>query len=409
MQNSKMTSRFASLLLHGSLFAASCTFMACSREEIAPANPTVGGSTIDSDARQTNANGIPGKYIVVLKEAAVATAESDDYTEKVRKVKNKADNLLRSKGVRPEKVTHTYGNVLKGFAVELSSQEATALALDPEVAYVEADQVMSISQTSTTTTTTQPAQTVPYGITRVGRGDGTGRTAWVIDTGIQLDHPDLNVNVSRSRSFVTNVTSPTDGNGHGTHVAGTIGAKNNTIGVVGVAANATLVAIRVLDSNGSGTSSGVIAGVDYVGANGLAGNVANMSLGGGVSQALDDAVIRAANKGILFAVAAGNDAISATLHSPARVNHTNVFTISAMDNTDTFASFSCFGNPPIDYCMPGVNINSTYIGGRYAGMSGTSMAAPHMAGILLMRGKAFTLSGNVKNDRDGTPDRIARM
>jgi len=381
--------------------------VACSREEVAPASPSVAGVETSSDARATS--GIPGKYIVVLKDEAVATAVADDFTEKVRKVKNKADNLLRSKGVGPEKIKQTYGNVLKGFAAELTAQEAGALALDPEVAYVEPDQPMSINQTTTTTTVTQPAQSVPYGIARVGYGNGAGRTAWVIDTGIDLTHPDLTVDVARSRSFVPNVTSPNDGNGHGTHVAGTIGAKNNTIGVVGVAANATLVAVRVLDANGSGTSSGVIAGVDYVGAYGRAGDVANMSLGGGVSQALDDAVVRAANKGILFAVAAGNDATSATLHSPARVNHANVFTVSAMDNTDTFASFSCYGNPPVDFCMPGVNITSTYIGGRYAGMSGTSMATPHMAGVLLMRGKYFTLSGTVKGDKDATPDRIAHL
>ncbi|GAA4351133.1 hypothetical protein GCM10023185_09570 [Hymenobacter saemangeumensis] len=407
MQNNKLTTRLSSLLLSGSLFAAACTFTACSKEEVAPSSPSIASSETSTDARV--ANGIPGKYIVVLKDASVATAESDDYNEKVRKVKNKADNVLRGKGIRPDKIERTYGNVLKGFAAQLTAQEAAALALDPEVAYVEADQVMSISQTSTTTTTTQPAQTIPYGINRVGAADATGRTAWVIDTGIELNHPDLTVDAARSRSFVPNVSSPTDGNGHGTHVAGTIGAKYNSIGVVGVAANATLVAVRVLDANGSGTSSGVIAGVDYVGAYARVGEVANMSLGGGISQALDDAVVRAANKGILFAVAAGNDAISATQHSPARVNHANVFTVSAMDNTDTFASFSCFGNPPVDFCMPGVNINSTYIGGRYATMSGTSMATPHMAGVLLVRGKHFNLSGTVKGDRDSTPDRIAHI
>jgi subtilisin family serine protease len=178
---------------------------------------------------------------------------------------------------------------------------------------------------------------------------------------------------------------------------------------VGVAANATVVAIRVLDAAGSGTSSGVIAGIDYVSANAKVGDVANMSLGGGASQAIDDAVLNASYKGILFALAAGNNSGNAALNSPARVNGANIFTISAMDSNDNWASFSNFGNPPVDYCMPGVYINSTWIGDGYATSSGTSMATPHMAGVLLLRGKAFTLSGSVKNDPDGVIDRIAHL
>jgi subtilisin family serine protease len=252
-------------------------------------------------------------------------------------------------------------------------------------------------------------QTIPAGISRVGYGDGTGRTAWVIDSGIDLTHPDLNVDAGRSRSFLSADPSPNDGNGHGTHVAGTIGAKNNTVGVVGVAANATLVSVRVLDAAGGGTGSGVIAGIDYVGANGRAGDVANMSLGGGASQALDDAVLRASQTGILFALAAGNSSGDANFTSPARVNGPNVFTISAMDSNNVFAFFSNYANAPIDYCMPGVSINSTWMGGSYNTISGTSMAAPHMAGVLLMRGRSFSTSGTVSNDPDGTPDPIARL
>ncbi|MCB2407819.1 S8 family serine peptidase [Hymenobacter sp. BT178] len=258
---------------------------------------------------------------------------------------------------------------------------------------------------------TQPGQVTPYGIARVGTGDGTGKTAWIIDTGIDLTHPDLNVDATRSKSFLTSgadYLSPNDGNGHGTHVAGTIAAINNSIGVVGVAANATVVAVRVLNSRGSGSNSGVIAGVDYVGATGKAGDVANMSLGGGISQALDDAVLRASSGGVLFALAAGNETDDANNHSPARVNGPNIFTISAMNNTDSWASFSNYGTP-VDYCMPGVNIQSTWMSGGYNTISGTSMATPHMAGVLLLRGKSFTTSGTVKNDPDGNPDLIAHL
>lgn len=382
----------------------------CSKDTIAPASPASAATAVSAAAAKAAGSSVSGQYIVVLKDASVALG-SEAYDDKIKKVKGVAQGLLKQRGLRPEKVGHAYGQALKGFSAELTADEAAQLAQDPSVAYVEADQLIKIEQTTGTTTTTS-TQSVPYGIKRVGYGSGVGKTAWIIDTGIDLTHLDLTVDKVRSRTFITSGTDATtanDGNGHGTHVAGTIAAKNNTYGVVGVAAGATVVAVKVLDANGSGLSSGVIAGIDYVAANAKAGDVANMSLGGGVSQALDDAVTRAANKGILFAVAAGNDATSATLHSPARVNNANVFTVSAMNNLDTWASFSCFGNPPVDYCMPGVSITSTYKGGQYATMSGTSMATPHMAGVLLMRGKAFTRSGYVKSDPDGNADPIAHL
>ncbi|WP_426058299.1 S8 family serine peptidase [Hymenobacter sp. B1770] len=389
--------------------------MGCSRETVSPTS-SVDVAPAAADSRADDA--IPGQYIVVLKEAAVATSPTDTYDDKVRKVKAAAQGLLRGRGLRAEAVGVAYGHVLKGFAAKLTPQEAAALAKDGQVSYVEADRIISLGKPvkSPKEPVSEPApvpttstQTVPYGITRVGYGDGTGKTAWVIDSGIDLNHPDLNVDVARSRSFLSSSTSAEDGHGHGTHVAGTIAAKNNTYGVVGVAANATVVAVRVLDAAGSGTSSGVIAGIDYVGATAKDGDVANMSLGGGASQALDDAVLNASNKGILFALAAGNNGGNAALNSPARVNGANIFTVSAMDSNDNWASFSNFGNPPVDYCMPGVYINSTWINDGYSTSSGTSMATPHMAGVLLLRGKAFTLSGSVKNDPDGVADRIAHL
>ena len=404
-----------SWLLGVSLLAFSSTFVACSHEdEVAPVVPV-------AEAANASKAPITGHYIVVLKaqessapEASENFEADDTFAQRQGKMRSEVDRVLLRRHLRADAVKRVYGHALRGFAAQLSAREAAELAKDAAVAYVEADQTMSISQTTSTTPVVQPVQTVPYGITRVGRGDGTGKTAWIIDTGIDLTHPDLNVDKARSRSFLSITSglgydSPADGNGHGTHVAGTIGARNNAIGVVGVAANATVVALRVLDANGSGSSSGVIAAVDYVTANGKAGDVVNMSLGGGASTALDAAVVRAANRGILIAVAAGNNSGSATLNSPARVNHVNVFTISAMDNTDTWASFSNFSNPPIDYCMPGVRINSTYLKGGYATMSGTSMATPHMAGVLLVRGKFFIKSGLVKGDPDGTADPIAHL
>lgn len=407
MQKKQRNARLA-WLLSASAIAASATFTACSEDAVQPSQAGVAQS---SDA-QSGSDVIAGQYIVVLKDGAVELSGSESYTQKVSKVKAVGQGILKARGASADALGFAYGHALKGFSARLSAAEANALRADARVAYVEADKIISLGKPASGGGTTQPAQTTPYGIARVGTGDGTGKTAWIIDTGIDLDHPDLNVDVARSKSFMTsgaNYASPDDGNGHGTHVSGTIAAINNSIGVVGVAANASVVAVRVLDSRGSGSNSGVIAGVDYVGANGKAGDVANMSLGGGVSQALDDAVLRASAGGVLFALAAGNETDDANNHSPARVNGANIFTISAMNNTDTWASFSNYGNPPVDYCMPGVSIQSTWMGGGYNTISGTSMATPHMAGVLLMRGKNFTTSGTVKNDPDGNADPIAHL
>ncbi|TGE29129.1 S8 family serine peptidase [Hymenobacter metallicola] len=407
MQKKQHNARFA-WLLSASAIAASTLFTACSQENVQPAEPGVTQSSSDAKSEEGT---IPGQYIVVLKDGAVELSAGEAYSEKVKKVKEVGQGILKSRGARAEALGHAYGHALKGFSAALTAAEANDLRTDARVAYVEQDRIISLGKPGGGSGTAQPAQVTPYGITRVGSADGTGRTAWVIDTGIDLTHPDLNVDAGRSKSFLTsgaNYASPNDGNGHGTHVAGTIAAKNNTIGVVGVAANATVVAVRVLDSRGSGSNSGVIAGVDYVGANGKAGDVANMSLGGGVSQALDDAVLRASAGGVLFALAAGNETDDANNHSPARVNGANIYTISAMNNTDSWASFSNFGTP-VDYCMPGVSIQSTWLSGGYNTISGTSMATPHMAGVLLLKGKAFTTSGTVKNDPDGKADLIAHL
>jgi subtilisin family serine protease len=233
---------------------------------------------------------------------------------------------------------------------------------------------------------------------------GTGITVAVIDTGIDYTHPDLNVNTTLSKTFVARTKSATDDNGHGSHVAGTIAAIDNTIGVVGVAAGAEVVAVKVLDKRGSGDYSVVIAGVDYVAATAASGDVVNMSLGGPVSDALDAAVLAAANKGIKFALAAGNESQNANNSSPARVNHSNVYTISAMDASDVWAYFSNYANPPVDYCAPGVNINSTWKSGGYSTISGTSMASPHAAGVLMLGNP--TSDGNVIGDPDGNADPI---
>lgn len=379
------------------VFLAGLMLAGCSQEE------TI--NTADDETLSLKSASIAGKYIIVLKEDA--GLDKADLQTRNFKVKEKALGLLKKYEVSGE-IEEVYETALQGFTVKMAPGQAKKMGEDGFVKFVEADQVISLSPIEMNAKpgpTPQPVQTNPWGILRVGGpGDGTGKTAWIIDTGIDLTHPDLTVDAIRSATFLGGKTTPWDENGHGTHVAGIIAAKDNAIGVIGVAAGAIVVSVRVLNRSGSGTYSGVIAGVNYVAANGVRGDVANMSLGGGVSQALDDAVLTASAK-VEFALAAGNESDDANNHSPARVNGANIYTVSAMNSNDYWASWSNYGNPPVDYCAPGVSILSTYKNDGYATLSGTSMAAPHVAGLLLL-GKVNT-DGFVIDDPDNNPDPIA--
>lgn len=349
------------------------------------------------------------KYIITLKEDLDLTRllppEGGEYDARLTRMRGLIERLIgNSMGQRAEQV---YVASVKGFTVLLTPEEAARIGKLPIVDTIEPDQLFQLKLPKGEVTA--QAQETPWGITRIGGAvNYTGsNVAWVIDTGIDLDHPDLNVSQTRGRNFVNTGASPDDDNGHGSHVAGTIAAKNNGLGVIGVAAGATVIPIKVLAGNGSGSNSGVIAGVDYVASNGRAGDVANMSLGGGLSTALDNAVKNAAARGIKFALAAGNEAQNANNSSPGRANGTNIVTVSAFDVNNRFASFSNYGNPPIDISAPGVSIKSTYKNGGYATLSGTSMATPHVAGILLATGGTLRYNGTVTGDPDGNPDRRA--
>ena len=309
---------------------------------------------------------------------------------------------------------HTYDGAFRGFSARMSATAAAKIAANnPNIAYYEADQIMRViapppgkgpNKGGGGDTGGDPAQETPWGITRVNGTSGVGLTAWVIDSGVDQDHADLNVDTARSANFITKgKDTKDDGNGHGTHVAGTIAAIDNNIGVIGVAAGATVVGVRVLDNRGSGSNSGVIAGVNYVAANCAPNDVANMSLGGGFSQALNDAVI-AASASCTFVLAAGNESTDANTKSPASANGSNIVTVSAFAQGDTWASFSNYGNPPVDCAGPGVAVKSTYKDGGYATLSGTSMASPHVAGVYLL-GNAQA-DGTVSGDPDGNPDTI---
>jgi subtilisin family serine protease len=328
-----------------------------------------------------------------------------------------ANDVAQSHRVVP---SHRYQHALKGFAASLPEAALKRILDDPRVDYVEPDGRVWATPPGNRPDKGKPpkddggtedppaaSQTTPWGVTRVGGPlPGVGLTAWVIDSGIDFSHPDLNVDQANAANFVTRgKNSANDGNGHGTHVAGTIAAIDNDIDVVGVAAGATVVPVRVLDNSGSGFYSWVIAGVDYVAGRASVGDVANMSLGGGGSTSLDNAVKSAAAKGIRFALAAGNDSVDANSSSPARANGANIYTVSAIDSNDSFAWFSNYGNPPIDVAAPGVAVLSTSRGGGTTTFNGTSMAAPHVAGLLLLG--PLNSDGTANNDPDGTPDPIA--
>jgi subtilisin family serine protease len=358
---------------------------------------------------------IPGQYIVTLNDdVAAGRFEPRDFQQAqstMREVAEEFKSVLNDNA----QITRVYGSTIKGFVgAGLSESDVEVLKNDSRVKRVEPDFIMmrppwERDPGGGDDGGGSAGQSTPYGITRVNGGiTYTGsNVAWILDSGIDLDHPDLNVDASRGFNAFTSGRdgkSLDDGDGHGTHVAGTIAAIDNTAGVIGVAAGATVIPVKVLDSRGSGSFSGVIGGVDWVGANGSPGDVANMSLGGGAVQSLDDAVVAASSNGIWFCLAAGNSATDANTSSPARANGQYVVTISAMDSNDRFASFSNYGNPPIDFCAPGVGTESTWKDGGYNTISGTSMATPHAAGVLLL-GAART-DGNVIGDPDGNPDPI---
>lgn len=354
---------------------------------------------------------VANHYIVLLKTT------KDDFTLSTFSAENYVKSFIFSNNISSSSITYIYKKAVVGFAGYLTPEQVERLSKLPEVLVVEKDQLVALPPTEVVEddpkSETPLAQTTPWGITAVGGYvdcSNITRIAWIVDTGIDLDHPDLNVNTTLSRTFVRSgrdSRNADDNNGHGTHCAGIIAAKNNSIGVVGVAAGARVVAVKVLSSNGSGYVSDIVAGLDYVAQYGNANDVVNLSLGGSPSTTLDNAVVGCANSGLIVVIAAGNSSANAGNFSPARVNGTNIYTVSAHNSSDVFASFSNYGNPPIDYCAPGVSVYSTYKSGRYATMSGTSMAAPHVAGILLANSGSIYSRGYVSSDPDSDPDPLA--
>jgi subtilisin len=384
------------------LFASLVFYTACQKESTSTNNSET-DTPIEEEVCTTavtteNGRIIEGRYIVELKSTNAMRLASEMTMVELNK------NFLRRQGIDASLLKGSFNGEVNGFIAELSPTQVAKLKLNSDIVTIEPDRVIALGSCFTVVA----PSLITWNVSKTGYGDGTGKTAWVVDTGIESDHPDLNVDVSRSRSFLGANTSFEDENGHGTHVAGIIGGKNNAIGVLGVASNATLVSVRVLGKDGEGTGSAIMQALSYISANAKAGDVVNMSLGiDTVSAILDNQVKAIAAKGIYISIAAGNETKAANLTSPARVNATNVYTVSAVDSLNRFASFSNYGNDVVDYAAPGVRIVSSYLDGRYARMSGTSMAAPHLAGLLLLVGNSIRYSTTALNDPDGTPDKIA--
>ncbi|HJW46372.1 MAG TPA: S8 family serine peptidase [Lysobacter sp.] len=365
---------------------------------------------------RTRGHKVDGQYIVVFRDDAAALSSERSRKPKAAAV---AADMARAHGA---KLRYAYGHALRGFAVNASESSLKRLLDDPRVAYVEEDAVVFAD-------TTQPNAT--WGLDRIDqrsidRRDGppsssysydtTAATvhAYIIDTGVRASHTDFGDRVSGGYSAINDGNGTADCNGHGTHVAGTVGGAT-----WGVAKAVRLHPVRVLGCNGSGSNADVIAGMDWVTQNHVRPAVANMSLGGGASTATDDAVARLVSAGVVVAVAAGNDNSNACNYSPARA--ASAITVGSTTSSDARSSFSNYGSC-VDLFAPGSSITSTWSIGDTAtnAISGTSMASPHVAGVAALYlannpsatpGQVTTAilnnaSSNKVSDPMGSPNRL---
>ncbi|MFD7441352.1 S8 family peptidase [Streptomyces sp. NPDC059909] len=355
-----------------------------------------------------------------LRLAPTATAVQNSWIVALKDGSTSVSDIAADQGVNPQ---HTFRSVLKGFSASMSKAKAARLAADPRVAYVEQNAVVRLNDTQANATwglDRIDQRNLPLSTTYTYNTTASNVNAYIIDTGIRTSHSEFDGRASVGTDTVGDGQNGQDCQGHGTHVAGTVGGKT-----YGVAKSVKLVAVRVLGCDGSGTTAGVIAGVDWVTANAVKPAVANMSLGGGASTALDDAVKKSIASGVSYSIAAGNGIligipVNACNYSPARVPE--AITVGATDSTDRRASFSNYGSC-LDLFAPGVDITSAWKDSDTATntISGTSMATPHTAGVAALYLASHpsatpaqvrdalvnnATSGKVVDPRTGSPNKL---
>ncbi|WP_051575713.1 S8 family serine peptidase [Aquimarina atlantica] len=399
------------------MFGIATFLNSCSKEEVSGEVSTEIPST-DISAAQA----VPNSYIIVFKE-------DEKLKKNKQKVTQKASGILSKYKISSDKMKFVYETAIQGFNVDgISTKEVELLKNDPDILAVEPNYIekldVTVEQGVMPTVTTgkdsnKAAATTGYyetggdyvdwGVVRVGGYTySTGKTAWVLDSGVYA-HPDLNIDYNRSTTFVDNNWG--DRNGHGTHVAGTIGAMHNGDGVVGVAPGATIVAVKVLSDSGSGTQAQIIAGINYVANNASYGDVWNYSIGftsRTISVAYETA-FRNLARTTFGAMAAGNNNDDVRYYSPQRAYIEGCWVVGNMTNIDVAAGGSSYGDN-VHAWAPGTRIWSCGIGGNeFALKSGTSMASPHLAGILLVNGtgKIYT-DGNISKGGYTAPIGVAK-
>jgi len=368
---------------------------------------------------QTDVKQIPGEFIVKIKETSIKPLilqMQDASTDREANFKNASTLRMRLEGQLAEIAKRngvsqpTAVFVDATVALHLSNipdDVAKRISADPDVESVTPNFIVQFPQLPIEFPKISTQQTTCAVTTAGGPIDGSGKLTWIwiLDTGINLAHPDLNVQASVpfAKSFIAAETVE-DGNGHGTHVAGIAAAKNNLFGVVGVSAGAKVVPVKVLSNAGSGSFAGLLNGLNHVAMYDIRGDVINMSLGGypisnceNSNAALRDAIRNLGTAGTFVVMAAGNsgDCAGSSKNLPGCINGTNVFTVASMTCEKACSSFSNWGNPSVDWVAVGSSVYSTYKGGGYATLSGTSMASPVVAGIIHARGGAPLSAGTI--------------
>jgi subtilisin family serine protease len=380
------------------LFFYSCNLQI---EEIAPVQSEIMGQDIAEEL-------IPNQFIVVLHETNLSFRMTDDYENVQEAMRVLSTDLVSRHGVSAEQVKNVFGNLLVGFSVELNTEQLASLRKDPAVNYIEQDRVAYAFQIEQANAT--------WGLDRIDQrdlplnsqyryvSDGEGIDVYIFDTGIRYSHVEFGGRAKLGRSYYSDDGS--DLNGHGTHVAGTVGGT-----VYGVAKKTTLISMKVLGDNGSGSFSNIINGLDWVRANKTGPSVINMSLGGsGTSSTLNTAVRNLLNAGVPVIVAAGNSNTDASGFTPA--NAPEAFAVGSTTSTDARSSFSNFGTT-VRLFAPGSSIRSAYYRSDtdLASLSGTSMASPHAAGVAALYMSANTsASGQQVYDylvNGATPNKVS--